>query len=296
MIRCSLRGKFKKDFNLKKDKLYITDIAVTGDYVEFEMNRDGTGAINKVYERTNHLSRKGSKTRGRSYRGERTEQVIAANIDNVFVISSIAEPSFNNKAVDRFLVAAESSGLSPIIVINKSDLDTDGLIYAWAELYNEAGYQTYITSVKLGEGLNELYPILTGKKNLLWGYSGVGKSSMLNFLFPTLKFKVGEISSYNDKGTHTTVTTVMVKVDDETFILDTPGLREIDPYGIQKGDLGHYFKEFREYIRSCKFNSCTHYHEPGCAIIEAVQKELISAERYDSYLRILDTIEEDINF
>jgi ribosome biogenesis GTPase / thiamine phosphate phosphatase len=108
---------------------------------------------------------------------------------------------------------------------------------------------------------------------------------------------VGEISSYHNKGTHTTVTTIMISVDEEnTYIIDTPGVREIDPFGIRKEDLGHYFKEFKQYINNCKFNSCTHNHEPGCAVIEAVNKEEISLERYDSYLRILDTIEEDINF
>jgi ribosome biogenesis GTPase / thiamine phosphate phosphatase len=297
MVRCNLRGRFKKDFNMKKDKLYRTDIAVVGDYVEFAMNEDGTGTIEKISERRNYLSRKAPRVKGRSYRGERLQQVIAVNLDQVFVISSIAEPPFNNKVIDRFLVAAESSDLSPAIIINKSDLDTDGLIDAWAELYREAGYTVYITSVKEETGLDAVLPGLKGRKNLLWGHSGVGKSSILNFLFPGINLAVGEISAYHDKGIHTTVTTVMIRVDeDDTYIIDTPGVREIDPYGIRKEDLGHYFKEFKSYIPYCKFNSCTHNHEPGCAVIGAVHKEEISFERYDSYLRILETIEEDINF
>jgi ribosome biogenesis GTPase / thiamine phosphate phosphatase len=297
MIRCSLKGKFKLDFNLKKDKLYRTDIAVVGDNVEFDMNDDGTGTIIKILERRNYLSRKAPRVKGRSTRGERLQQVVAVNIDRVFVISSIAEPPFNNKVIDRFLVAAESSDLSPGIIINKSDLDTDGQIDAWADLYRECGYEVFVTSVKKGTGLDKVLPVLKGNKTLLWGHSGVGKSSILNNLFANISLAVGEISSYHNKGTHTTVTTIMIRVDEEnTYIIDTPGVREIDPFGIRKEDLGHYFKEFKQYINNCKFNSCTHNHEPGCAVIEAVNKEEISFERYDSYLRILDTIEEDINF
>jgi ribosome biogenesis GTPase / thiamine phosphate phosphatase len=297
LVRCALRGKLKKEFSMKKDKLYTTDIAAVGDVVEYDLNQDGTGAIHKVYERNNHLSRKAPKIKGRSYRGERLEQVIAANIDNVFVISSIAEPPFNNKVIDRFLVAADSSNLEPLIIINKSDLNKDDTIYAWADLYTDCGYKVFVTSVKTASGLDAIYPLLKGKKSLLWGHSGVGKSSIINFLFAGLDLGVGEISVWHNKGIHTTVTTIMIRVDDEgTYIIDTPGVREIDPYGIRKEDLGHYFKEFKSYIHSCKFNSCTHYHEPGCAVIEAVQKEEIFVERYDSYLRILETIEEDINF
>lgn len=296
MIRCSLRGKFKKDFNLKKDKLYRTDIAVVGDYVDFDLNKDGSGIIEKIHPRKNYLSRKAPKIKGSSYRGERLLQVIAANIDSVFIISSAAEPVFNNKVIDRFLVAAESSGLSPAIIINKSDLDSDRQIESWAGLYKLCGYTVYITSVVNKTGFQGLKACLLGKKNLFWGHSGVGKSSILNYLYPGLGLLIGKISSYTEKGTHTTVTTIMEKVQKDTFIIDTPGVREIDPYGIKKEDLGHYFKEFGSYIPLCKFNSCTHDHEPGCAVIEGVQRGKISAERYDSYLRILNTIEEDIIF
>jgi ribosome biogenesis GTPase len=115
-------------------------------------------------------------------------------------------------------------------------------------------------------------------------------------LFPQLNLRVGEISNFTSKGTHTTVTSNLFYVGDNTFIIDTPGVREIDPYGIKKEDLGHYFVEFAEFINQCRFNTCTHYHEPGCAVTEAVKNGLISEERYDSYLRILETIEDDINF
>ena len=264
--------------------------------VEFELNQDRTGIINTVDERKNHLSRKLPKVRGASYRGERLEQVIAANIDNVCIVSSVSEPKFNNRVIDRFLVSAESSYLNAFIIINKMDLEKPDSIQHWVDLYNSIGYKVLQTSVFTSEGMDELKNHLVKMKNLFWGQSGVGKSSLLNKLFPQLNLKVGAISKFSSKGTHTTVTSYMISVDDQTFIIDTPGIREIDPYGIRKEDLGHYFKEFNKYINDCKFNTCTHHHEPGCTVIKAVESGMISEYRYESYLRILDTIEDDINF
>ncbi len=295
-VRCTLRGKFKKEFNLKKDKLYTTDIAVVGDYVIFEMNDDGTGVISAVEKRRNYLSRKAPKIKGSGYRGERLEQVISANMDNMFVVSCTSEPDFNNKVIDRLIVAGESAHLDVFIIINKIDLDDDKVMREWEKLYSDIGYKVFLTSAENGEGLPELKEQFSGKKNLLWGQSGVGKSSILNQLFPGLNLRVGEISSYTDKGTHTTVTSVMIKVAENTYVIDTPGIREIDPFGIRKEDVGHYFMEFGNYINECRFNTCTHQHEPGCAVIRAVEEGVISAERYDSYLRLLETVEEDILF
>lgn len=295
-VRCSLRGKFKKDFNLKKDKLYAMDMAVVGDFVEFQMNQDGSGVIYKIDKRKNYLSRKAPKIKGASYRGERLEQIIASNIDNFFIVVSVDNPPFNNKALDRFLVAGESSHLTTKIVINKSDLDPNNLMNEWISLYKNIGYSVFLTSTKNGEGIDSLRENLKEKKNLFWGHSGVGKSSLLNKLYPGLDLQIGKISAMTDRGTHTTVTSVMIKTDDNTFVIDTPGIREIDPYGIRKEDVSHFFPEFSDYNDDCRFNTCTHHHEPGCAVIEAVENEKISPERYGSYLRIIDTIEEDIVF
>jgi ribosome biogenesis GTPase len=295
-ILCSLRGKFKKDYEMKKDKLFFTDFIAVGDYVEFEMNKDLTGVITKIDKRRNHLSRKLPKVRGASYRGERLEQVVAANIDNVIIITSVTSPEFNNRVLDRFLAAAESSNLKVIIVMNKIDLDESVISAEWKNLYEGIGYKFILTSAETNVGISSLKEELRDAKNLFWGHSGVGKSSLLNKIYPELNLKIGEISQFSSKGTHTTVTSVMIKVAANTFIIDTPGIREIDPYGIRKSDLGHYFIEFGNYINSCKFNTCTHHHEPGCTVIEAVKNNLISTKRYDSYLRILDTIEDDLNF
>lgn len=260
------------------------------------MNQDGTGVITEVSERRNYLSRKAPKIKGSSHRGERLEQVIAANIDKLFVITSTAEPKFNNKLLDRIIVAGESAGLDTIIVINKTDIIFDDYVLAWIDLYEEIGYQVIATSIVDNRGLVEIKEQLTGAKSLFWGQSGVGKSSILNKIFPELKFRIGEISQWHMKGKHTTVTSIMEKVGDQTFIIDTPGIREIDPYGIRKEDLGHYFREFTSYLENCRYGSCTHNHEPGCAVIQAVENEEIPVERYESYLNILNTIEEDMNF
>ena len=295
-ILCSLKGKFKKDFEMKKDKLFFTDFITVGDCVEYDLNKDGSGVITKIGKRKNHLSRKLPKVRGASYRGERLEQVVAANIDNVVVVTSVSSPDFNNRVLDRFLAAAESSHLNIIIVLNKIDLDQSDFANAWKKLYEGIGYKFILTSAETNVGISLLKEQLKAAKNLFWGHSGVGKSSLLNKMYPELSLRIGEVSQFSSKGTHTTVTSVMIKVAENTFIIDTPGIREIDPYGIRKSDLGHYFIEFCSYINKCKFNTCTHHHEPGCAVIDAVENNLISMERYDSYLRILDTIEDDLNF
>lgn len=295
-IRCSLRGKFKKQFSLKKDKLHTLDVAAVGDFVKVDLSNDGTGAISEIEDRKNHLSRKAIKMKGASFRGERFEQVIASNVDNLFIVSSIVKPEFNNKVIDRIIVAGESSHLNTFIIINKVDIDSGNVAGLWEELYTSIGYKVFLTSAKSKIGIEDLRNEIHGKVNLFWGSSGVGKSSILNELFPDLELETGDISESSYKGKHTTVTSILNKVDDETYVIDTPGIREIDPYGIKKEDLGHYFIDFAPFFPDCRFNTCTHYHEPGCAVVDAVEKGEIDELRYESYLNILDTIEDDMNF
>lgn len=291
-----MRGKFKQEFKLKKEKLFHTDVAVVGDVVEFEVTGSATGVIEKIDKRKNYLSRKAPKQKGASYRGERLEQIVASNIDNFFIITSAQSPPFNNKTLDRFLVAGESSYLQPIIILNKIDLVDEEMVDYWRKMYEQAGYNFFPTSVLENSGIYNLKHFLQGKINLFWGQSGVGKSSLLNKIYPQLKLEVGEISKSWDRGKHTTVTVSMERISENTFIIDTPGIREIDPFGIKKEDLYLYFKEFIPFGSECRYPRCTHEHEPECGIATAVEKKFISAARYDSYLRLLNTIEEDIVF
>ena len=271
-------------------------MATVGDFIEYDLNEDGSGVIHKIGKRKNHISRKAPKIKGSGKRGERLEQVIAANVDNFFIITSIKRPEFNNRSLDRLLVTGENSHIKIIIILNKKDLDTNFEMDYWYSLYTDIGYTVICTSKITKEGIDEIRDIVWGKKNLFWGQSGVGKSSLINLVFPDLDLAVGNISEATKKGIHTTVTSLMTKINKDTFIIDTPGIREIDPYGIRQEDLSHYFIDFSNYINNCKFNTCTHNHEPGCAIINAVENGDISLERYDSYLKLLETIEEDILF
>ena len=293
-VICSLPGRFKKKFHLKQDKQYILDIATIGDRIKFTMNQDGTGVINKILERKNHFSRKAIKLKGTAGRGERLEQIFAANIDNIVIITSISNPKFNNRLLDRILVAAESSKINASIVINKVDLESSEQVEEWSELYSDIGYQVHLASAAQNEGLFELKSSFEGEINLFCGASGVGKSSILNSLYPKLDLKVGDISSSSLRGKHTTVSAILQHIDNKTVVIDTPGIREFAPYGIEKQDLAHYFIEFLPYVNNCKFNTCTHFHEPGCAVVEAVEEEEIDIQRYYSYLNLLETIEDDV--
>lgn len=272
------------------------DVVIAGDFVIYDLNDDGTGVITEITERKNYLSRKAPKIKGGLDRGERYEQVVASNIDHVYIVSSTIRPEFNNRFVDRMIVAAQSNNLPVSLVINKTDLLPANDFQYWVNIYKDAGYDVFLTSTVKNKGIRELKKEISGNTNIFWGYSGVGKSSLINAMFPEMSLKTGDISDYSNKGKHTTVTALLIKVDENTFLVDTPGIRELDPYGIRKEDLSHYFNEFAEIMNDCRFNTCTHHHEPGCAVIEAVENGTVSVERYGSYLNILENIEEDMCF
>lgn len=292
-IRCFLRGKLKLEAEWKKEKLLYTDLVVVGDYVEFELNEDGTGVIEKIPERKNYLSRKAPFIKGVSEKGKRFEQIIAANIDYSFCVVSVDKPKFNNRVLDRMLVTVESCEITPIIVINKYDLVKKKKRDFWYDLYTTLGYKVIRSSTITGQGIDEIKDLIKNKTSVFIGHSGVGKSSILNQLDPRINQKVGEVSEAWNKGRHTTVTARLFKLDDNTFVIDTPGVREIEPYGLTREDITHYFREIAIVARNCKFNSCTHTHEPDCAVKEAVEEEIIPYERYESYLRLVESLDEE---
>ena len=289
---CRLPGRFKNKYHLKQNKQYVLDIVAVGDRVKISVNNDGRGEIVKILERENYFSRKAPLIKGTAGKGERLEQIFAANLGDVVIISSAAQPKFNNKLVDRMLVAAESSQINAKIVINKSDIGNEEEIEYWKDIYESCGYSVFVTSVLENIGLLELKNSIANSTSLFCGLSGVGKSSLLNVLFPHLDFRVGEVSRQTSKGRHTTVASVLQEAEKDTFIIDSPGIREFAPFGLKREDLGHYFPDFIPFINGCKFNTCTHFHEPGCAVIDAVENGEISDERYFSYLNILENIED----
>lgn len=292
-IRCVLRGKLKIEAEWKKDKLLYTDLIVVGDIVDFQLLSDGTGIIEEIPERKNYLSRKAPFIKGVSEKGRRFEQIIAANVDYTFCVTSVAKPPFNNRVLDRMIVTAESCETIPIIIMNKIDLNKKKKKDFWYDLYTTLGYKVIRTSVITDEGIDEIKKIIKGKTSVFIGHSGVGKSSIMNKLDSRINQKIGEISEAWNKGKHVTVTAQLFQIDDNTYVIDTPGVREIEPFGISREDISHYFKEIAFFARDCRFNTCTHTHEPDCKVKEALEKGIIPEERYISYLRLVETLEED---
>lgn len=265
----SLRGRLKQGGAPK--------LAV-GDDVRLEADeRGGAWAITEILPRRSRLAR-------RAPGGAYGERVVAANIDQVIVVFAAAHPEPNARMLDRFLVIAAANDVPAQIVINKADLVPGDALAPFAA-YASAGYPLHATSVVARTGLAELHDVLRGRVSALTGPSGVGKSSLLNALYPGLDLRVGEISRSVDKGRHTTVGATMHALPDG-YVMDTPGLREVGVWNLQPDELARCFVEFRPYADHCRFRDCRHHEEPDCAVRRAVSTGAIAAARYDSYLRL----------
>lgn len=275
---CRIRGKLR----LLGSK--STNPVAVGDWVSFEHDdRDGS-VITGIEERRNYIIRKSTNLSKQTH-------VLAANLDQALLVATLFEPRISLGFIDRFLVTAEAYDIPVRILFNKADLwgtDAHEVFTDIAQIYLKAGYQISYCSVKTGEGLSELSHWLHDKASLVSGFSGVGKSSLLNSLFPGLTLKTGEISQYSSKGTHTTTFAEMFEPAAGIQIIDSPGIKELGVIDISGYELGHFFPEMRPYLEHCRFNTCTHTHEPGCAVRAAVESDEIAAERYKSYLSILN--------
>ena len=274
----SLRGRLKKETDESR-KLAV------GDRVMVEVDSRGTHwAIDEILPRRSQLAR-------RAPGGGQGERIVAANVDQVVVVFATTKPEPHRRMLDRFLVIAEANSLESRVVINKIELaDRDKVEEQFSD-YARAGYPVHLTSVKQRVGLEDLHRELAGRTSVLTGPSGVGKSSLMNAMYPGLDLRVGEISESVNKGRHTTVGALLHPLPDSGYVVDTPGLREIGMWGLSSVHLDECFREFRDVIFSCRFNNCTHRVEPGCAVQDAVEKGSISAERYDSYIRLREEIE-----
>ena len=270
---CRLRGRLKKQHAQ-------ADIVALGDRVQFLPLPDGTGVIEAVEPRTHALVRMAPTARGEY------QQVLLANPDQVVFVFSCANPAPRLGMLDRFLVIAEQQGIPPLIVANKTDLVAAEEARRLFAEYPPLGYPVIYTSVKTGEGIQELHDCLKGKLSALAGPSGVGKSSLLNAIQPELGLAVREVSQATSKGRHTTVIRQMFPLQDGGFVADLPGLRMLALWDVQPEELDGYFPELRERVQQCAFNDCTHRSEPGCAVQAALQNGEISPRRYQSYLRM----------
>ena len=283
-FQCVLRGKTRIDDTWKQ---YSNPVAV-GDTVKIDIKPDGSGTIEEIIPRRNAFSRKDKKDKGK----DRRQDIIAANVDMIIVIQSFYDPNFNPRFVDRIAVRAVKEKIPLVLCVNKLDLAGDDFCNYIHSYYRNAPITILFTSGENGKGINELSSMITGKRSILIGYSGVGKTSILNKLYPGINLRTGDVSTSTGKGKHTTTNVMMKRLPDGTEIIDTPGVREFGLMDIEPNLLSKYFYEFSRYDGKCTYNPCSHDHEPGCEVKKAVDNDIISEERYISYLNILASIRE----
>ena len=282
-VNCKIKGNFR----LKG--IRTTNPVAVGDIVEVAI-KDDASYIVSIEPRKNYIIRRASNL-------SKESQILASNIDQALLIVTLKEPLTNTTFIDRFLATAEAYNVPVVIVINKIDLfeDDDEQEYYMGvkRLYETIGYKVIGMSVPRGTGLDELKDALNGKVTLLSGNSGVGKSSIINLVLPGLNLKTGDVSSSHHTGMHTTTFSEMFELPDGGCVIDTPGVKGFGTIDFDKSEVAHYFKEIFQISADCRYNNCTHTHEPGCAVLDAVENHYISQSRYQSYLSILEDDADD---
>lgn len=277
VIQCTIRGKLVVD-----DETYAS--VKVGDNVTISLVNEREGVIEKILPRTSQLTRT---IASRQYQ----EHIIAVNIDQLLIILSTKKPRFKSGLMDRYLVIAEKNRLRPLICINKMDLSDVEKFSAYRDYYQgKLAIPVFFTSAITGEGVKSLEKSLQNSVTALVGHSGVGKSSLIKAIQPGLNIKIAAVSERTRKGQHTTTHVQLFPLSNNSFVIDTPGVRELGFWGIYKKDLANYFVEFRQYDPECQFGDCTHIREPGCAIKNAVSHGEILEERYKNYVNIFESL------
>lgn len=276
-LECRLRGQFRIR-GIKN-----TNPVIVGDRVEYDVEQDGSGVITHIAPRKNYIERKSTNL-------SKISHLIAANIDTAFLVITLREPRTSLGFIDRFLVAAEGFRIPTCLVFNKMDLYDEAeraVVDELTALYGKVGYQTLRTSVVTGEGIAELRERISGQVCLFSGHSGTGKSAMISAIDPNLNLRTGDISKVHNKGKHTTTFAEMFPLAGG-YMVDTPGIKEFGLIQYTKEEIRDYFPEIRAYNNRCKFDDCSHTHEPGCLVQEAVENGDIALSRYLNYLAILE--------
>ena len=277
-----VESKVKGNFRLKG--IRSTSPVAVGDYVDIIMNPEGTALISAIDDRKNYIIRKASNLSKQS-------QIIAANLDQALLIITIKQPETSTTFIDRFLAGAEAYRVPVVLVFNKTDLlNDDECRYQqqMIELYETIGYPCIEISAETGMGIDQLQTLLKQKVTLVSGNSGVGKSTLINAIIPHADQRTAEISNAHGTGMHTTTFSEMIELAEGGYLIDPPGIKGFGTFDIEREELTSYFKEIFEFSKDCKFNNCTHTHEPGCAVIQAVENHYISVSRYQSYLNMLE--------
>ena len=281
-VDCKIKGNFR----LKG--IRSTNPVAVGDRVEIIRNQEGTAFITSICDRKNYIIRKSSNLSKQSH-------IIAANVDQAFLIVTVDYPQTSTTFIDRFLASAEAYNVPVTIIFNKVDLfkgDEERYLDMMVNLYETVGYTCLKVSAETEEGLQQLLPLLKGKITLFSGNSGVGKSTLLNKIVPGAELRTAEISDAHNTGMHTTTFSEMLSIGDGGWVIDTPGIKGFGTFNMEPEEICGYFKEIFRISKDCRFSNCTHTHEPGCAVRQAVEDHYIAQSRYASYLSMLDDKEE----
>jgi ribosome biogenesis GTPase len=278
LFDCRIKGKFRLD------KSKLTNPVAVGDMVEFDLeDKETQGVITKIEDRKNYLIRRSNKL-------SKQYQIIASNIDQIIILATIAKPRTTTIFIDRILLAAEAYQIPVIIIFNKSDIyneEENSILKEYLEIYQSIGYKVMVISAFNKQDIDSIMEPIQGKISLITGHSGVGKSTLMNQLNPKLVLKTGGLSKYYERGTHNTTFAEMHKIVDNTYIIDTPGIKDFGVVEFEQDNISMYFTDIRQYAGQCKFNNCKHIDEPGCRVLEAISNNLIHISRYESYLNII---------